>query len=161
MHLWESLVQVSKGEREGFELTKDDDRLLIDSFFFCRILSDFEEEELLKNGGEVLNISEVHLLLRRELERGSNGEPMNRELMTLPVFKKWFEYCELFNRVKDESTVEQIRNELREYASFERQGEENGEILDEKRLLLSRFEMAQLANLSIETAEEAKVLVPT
>ncbi|MCO5556131.1 hypothetical protein L7F22_009675 [Adiantum nelumboides] len=123
--------------------------------------ADFEEEELLKNGGEVLNISEVHLLLRRELERGANGEPMNRDLMTLPVFKKCFEYCETFNRVKDESTVEQIRNELREYASFERQGDENGEIIDEKRLLLSRFEMAQLANLSIERAEEAKVLIPT
>lgn len=32
---------------------------------------------------------------------------------------------------------------------------------DESRLMLTRFEMAQLANLSIESVEEAKVLIPT
>lgn len=32
---------------------------------------------------------------------------------------------------------------------------------DDSRLMLTRFEMAQLANLSIESVEEAKVLIPT
>ena len=49
-----------------------------------------------------------------------------------------------------------------EYAYGE-QYDEEGNLLpvDDDRLQLSRFEMAQLANLSIESVEEAKVLVPT
>jgi DNA-directed RNA polymerase II subunit RPB4 len=49
-----------------------------------------------------------------------------------------------------------------EYA-YDEQYDEEGNLLamDDDRLQLSRFEMAQLANLSIESVEEAKVLVPT
>lgn len=79
------------------------------------------------------------------------------------VFKKCFEYCENFSRYRDEEVVRKVRQELQEYGSFEEQVDEEGNVIapDDDRMRLSLFEMAQLANLSIEDVEEAKVLIPT
>lgn len=54
------------------------------------------------------------------------------------------------------------QREVSEYGQYE-QIDEDGNILppDPNRMQLSQFEMAQIANLSIESAEEAKVLIPT
>ena len=68
----------------------------------------------------------------------------------------------MFSKYNDEDVVRKVREELQEYGAYE-QVDEEGNIVppDDDRMRLSRFEMAQLANLSIETVEEAKVLIPT
>lgn len=68
----------------------------------------------------------------------------------------------MFSKYKDEDVVRKVRDELQEYGTFD-QVDDEGNIIppDEDQMRLSRFEMAQLANLSIEGVEEAKVLIPT
>lgn len=68
----------------------------------------------------------------------------------------------MFSKYNDEDVVRKVREELQEYGNYE-QVDDEGNIIppDDNQMQLSRFEMAQLANLSIEGAEEAKVLIPT
>jgi hypothetical protein len=68
----------------------------------------------------------------------------------------------MFSKYKDEDVVRKVRDELQEYGNFD-QVDDEGNLLppDDEHMRLSRFEMAQLANLSIEGVEEAKVLIPT
>lgn len=78
------------------------------------------------------------------------------------VFKKCFEYCDKFSKYKDEDVVRKVRQELQEYGNFDQLDEEGNVIQpDDDHMRLSLFEMAQLANLSIQDVEEAKVLIPT
>jgi DNA-directed RNA polymerase II subunit RPB4 len=58
--------------------------------------------------------------------------------------------------------VRKVREELQEYGAMD-QVDEEGNIIpaDDDHMRLSRFEMAQLANLNCEDVEEAKVLIPT
>lgn len=68
----------------------------------------------------------------------------------------------MFSKYKDEDVVRKVREELQEYGALD-QLDDEGNIIppDDDHMQLSRFEMAQLANLNCEDVEEAKVLIPT
>ncbi|PWN91139.1 hypothetical protein FA10DRAFT_265018 [Acaromyces ingoldii] len=127
-----------------------------------RLGPEFNEEQLAREGGGALMLSEVRLLMQRAAEGDKSEEPGNRDPNTMPTFKKCYEYVDMFSKYRDEEVARSARKELDEYGYFE-QYDEEGNVLpaDESRLMLTRFEMAQLANLSIESVEEAKVLIPT
>lgn len=124
---------------------------------------EFDEEELIREGGEALLVSEVHLLLKRSAEGDKSSEPQGRDPVSMPVFKKCYDYCDMFSKYRDEELARKVRQELHEYSAVEQIDEEGNPLPPDEsnRLQLSRFEMAQIANLSIESVEEAKVLIPT
>ncbi|PWO00778.1 hypothetical protein FA09DRAFT_327505 [Tilletiopsis washingtonensis] len=132
---------------------------------------EFNETEANRAAGGALTIAEARLLLERErAEEKRDEEPGGRDPMTMPVFQKCHEYVTLFSRFRDEDTVRRVRQDLIEHDYRTAQWDDDGrprietaeEEEDEKdRLRLTRFEMAQLANLSIEDVEEAVTLIPT
>ena len=93
---------------------------------------EFENAETLLN-------SEVHMLLEH---RKSQNENTEEEQELSEVFMKTLNYTQRFSRFKNRETIASIRS-----------------LLIQKKL--HRFELAALANLCPETAEEAKALVPS
>jgi DNA-directed RNA polymerase subunit F len=89
---------------------------------------------------ETLLISEVHQLLEH---RKKNNEKDDEEQELSEVFKKTHAYCERFSKYRNRETIKYVRNLLAQKKN------------------LTKFELAQLANLCPETPEEAKALIPS
>ncbi|CAK8686644.1 DNA-directed RNA polymerase II subunit RPB4-like [Clavelina lepadiformis] len=94
--------------------------------------SEFENAETLLN-------SEVHMLLEH---RKSQNENADDEQELSEVFMKTLNYTQRFSRFKNRETITSVRS-----------------LLIQKKF--HKFELASLANLCPETAEEAKALVPS
>uniref|UniRef100_A0A4W3IR95 RNA polymerase II subunit D n=1 Tax=Callorhinchus milii TaxID=7868 RepID=A0A4W3IR95_CALMI len=92
---------------------------------------EFENSETLLN-------SEVHMLLEHRKQQNESAED-EQELSE--VFMKTLNYTARFSRFKNRETIASVRSLL----------------LQKK---LHKFELASLANLCPETAEEAKALIP-
>lgn len=92
---------------------------------------EFENAETLLN-------SEVYMLLEH---RKKKNEAAEEEQELSEVFVKTLDYTQKFNRYKNRETIAQVRS-----------------LLGKKKL--HKFELACLANLCPETAEEAKALIP-
>lgn len=105
-----------------------------------------------------INISEALTLLREKLDDPDRPSGAAAKDGANSVLQKTMEYLETFSRYKDLDTVRQLRNLLIEH-SQEAQWDEEGNVTDS--LGLTGFERAQLANLAVETVEEAKNLIPT
>ncbi|GCC35499.1 hypothetical protein chiPu_0013984 [Chiloscyllium punctatum] len=93
---------------------------------------EFESSETLLN-------SEVHMLLEHRKQQNESAED-EQELSE--VFMKTLNYTARFSRFKNRETIASVRSLL----------------LQKK---LHKFELASLANLCPETAEEAKALIPS
>lgn len=89
---------------------------------------------------ETLLISEVQQLLDH---RKANNETSEDEQELSEVFKKTHAYCERFSKYRNRETIGYVRK-----------------LLSQKKNL-TKFELAQLANLCPETPEEAKALIPS
>ncbi|ELU07114.1 hypothetical protein CAPTEDRAFT_220021 [Capitella teleta] len=88
---------------------------------------------------ETLLISEVYMLLQHRAQQNENAED-EQELSE--VFKKTLTHTERFKKFKNRETIASVRS-----------------LLMQKKL--HKFELAALANLCPETAEEAKALIPS
>ncbi|CAG5136558.1 unnamed protein product [Candidula unifasciata] len=88
---------------------------------------------------ETLLISEVQMLLDHRKQQNENAE---EEQEQSEVFMKTLNYCERFSKFKNRETIAAVRSSL----------------MQKK---LHKFELAQLANLCPETAEEAKSFIPS
>ncbi|KAI8074242.1 HRDC-like protein [Gilbertella persicaria] len=102
-----------------------------------------EDASILKLGDEFENaqclyISEVRIILEAQQDSKDNGTD-NRA--TTSVMSKTLDYVRAFSRFSNIESVREVRQVL---------GKEN----------LSQFEVAQIANLCCEDAEEAKALIP-
>ncbi|KAL9971308.1 hypothetical protein ACROYT_G023818 [Oculina patagonica] len=93
---------------------------------------EFESAETLLN-------SEVYMLLEH---RKTQNEGAEEEQELSEVFMKTLNYTQKFSRYKNRETIAQVRS-----------------LLGKKKL--HKFELACLANLCPETAEEAKALIPS
>ncbi|KAI3353978.1 hypothetical protein L3Q82_018539 [Scortum barcoo] len=98
----------------------------------CCCSSEFESAETLLN-------SEVHMLLEHRKQQNESAED-EQELSE--VFMKTLNYTARFSRFKNRETITAVRSLL----------------LQKK---LHKFELASLANLCPEAAEEAKALIPS
>ncbi|RCH89148.1 RNA polymerase B [Rhizopus stolonifer] len=103
-----------------------------------------EDASILKLGDEFENaqclyISEVRIILEAQQDSKDNGTD-NRA--TTSVMSKTLDYVRAFSRFSNIESVREVRQVL---------GKEN----------LSQFEVAQIANLCCEDAEEAKALIPS
>ncbi|KAK2176169.1 hypothetical protein NP493_677g00046 [Ridgeia piscesae] len=88
---------------------------------------------------ETLLISEVQMLLEHRKQQNESAE----EEQELPeVFVKTLNYTSRFTKFKNKETIGAVRS-----------------LLMQKKL--HKFELASLANLCPETAEEAKALIPS
>ncbi|MEE6523921.1 hypothetical protein FKM82_023044 [Ascaphus truei] len=94
--------------------------------------AEFESAETLLN-------SEVHMLLEHRKQQNESAE---EEQELSEVFMKTLNYTARFSRFKNRETIASVRSLL----------------LQKK---LHRFELACLANLCPETADEAKALIPS
>ncbi|KAF6016463.1 hypothetical protein EB796_025229 [Bugula neritina] len=88
---------------------------------------------------ETLLVSEVHMLLDH---RKKQNEEADEEQELSKVFTKTLSYAQRFSKYKNKETISAVR-----------------ELLRQKRV--HKFELAALANLAPETAEEAKTLIPS
>lgn len=88
---------------------------------------------------ETLLISEVYMLLQH---RKQQNDISADEHEFSEVFNKTLNFCEQFGRFKNRETISAVRN-----------------LLQQKKL--HKFEFAQLANLCLETVDEAKSLIPS
>lgn len=88
---------------------------------------------------ETLLISEVHMLLEHRKQQNESAE---EEQELSEVFMKTLNYCQRFSRFKNRETISAVRS-----------------LLTQKKV--HKFELAQLANLCPETADEAKALIPS
>uniref|UniRef100_A0A914D2I4 RNA polymerase Rpb4/RPC9 core domain-containing protein n=1 Tax=Acrobeloides nanus TaxID=290746 RepID=A0A914D2I4_9BILA len=91
-------------------------------------------------GCDALMISEVFLLLdhrRKQSEQKEEIEDMSE------VFLKTLNYTRRLSRFKSRETIRAVRG------------------IFAGKLMLHKFEVAQIANLCPETAEEAKALIPS
>ncbi|XP_031571865.1 DNA-directed RNA polymerase II subunit RPB4-like [Actinia tenebrosa] len=93
---------------------------------------EFENAETLLN-------SEVYMLLEHRKKKNESAE---EEQELSEVFVKTLNYTQKFSRYKNRETIAQVRS-----------------LLGKKKL--HKFELACLANLCPETAEEAKALIPS
>lgn len=98
---------------------------------FRLFFKEFENAETLLN-------SEVYMLLEH---RKKKNEAAEEEQELSEVFVKTLDYTQKFNRYKNRETIAQVRS-----------------LLGKKKL--HKYELACLANLCPETAEEAKALIP-
>ena len=90
---------------------------------------------------ETLMISEVNMLLQgRKQQQDSKEDQEDQELSE--VFMKTLAATERFSKFKNKETIQVVRS-----------------MLQQKKL--HKFELAALANLCPETAEEAKSLIPS
>ncbi|KAI8388322.1 HRDC-like protein [Radiomyces spectabilis] len=104
---------------------------------------EIEDATTLKLGEEFINsqclyISEVRILL--EAQEDTNRAGLNRQ--TTGVMAKTLEYVRTFSRFSNRDSVREVRQVL---------GKDD----------LAQFEVAQIANLCCEDAEEAKALIPS
>ncbi|NWU44880.1 RPB4 polymerase, partial [Hylia prasina] len=97
---------------------------------------EFETAETLLN-------SEVHMLLEHRKQQNESAED-EQELSE--VFMKTLNYTARFSRFKNRETIASVRRPV-------------ANLLLQKKL--HKFELACLANLCPETAEEAKALIPS
>ncbi|KAK7093378.1 DNA-directed RNA polymerase II subunit RPB4-like [Littorina saxatilis] len=88
---------------------------------------------------ETLMISEVQMLLDH---RKQTNESADEEQELSDVFMKTLNYCQRFSKFKNRETMTAVRNDLQQKK-------------------FHKFELAALANLCPETAEEAKALIPS
>merc|ERR1712117_618091 len=88
---------------------------------------------------ETLLISEVQMLLNHRKQQNESAE---EEQEFSEVFLKTLRYTERFSKFKNRETIAAVRS-----------------LLMQKKL--HKFELASLANLCPETAEEAKTLIPS
>ncbi|KAK7481392.1 hypothetical protein BaRGS_00027348 [Batillaria attramentaria] len=88
---------------------------------------------------ETLLISEVQMLLDHRKQQNESAE---EEQELSDVFMKTLNYCQRFSKFKNRETIAAVRSSL----------------MQKK---LHKFELAALANLCPETAEEAKSLIPS
>ncbi|NXS79681.1 RPB4 polymerase, partial [Erpornis zantholeuca] len=100
---------------------------------------EFETAETLLN-------SEVHMLLEHRKQQNESAED-EQELSE--VFMKTLNYTARFSRFKNRETIASVRRRV---------GKVRVLLLQKK---LHKFELACLANLCPETAEEAKALIPS
>jgi len=89
---------------------------------------------------ETLLISEVKMLLEHRKQQNENAE---EEQELSDVFVKTLNYTQRFSKYKNRETIGAVRGLL------------------SKKKLLHKFEMASLANLCPDSAEEAKSLIPS
>ena len=94
----------------------------------------------LTENAETLLISEVYMLLQH---RKQQNDASADEHEFSEVFNKTLNFCEQFGRFKNRETISAVRSLL---------GQKNK---------LHKFEFAQLANLCVETVDEAKALIPS
>ncbi|XP_067950910.1 DNA-directed RNA polymerase II subunit RPB4-like [Watersipora subatra] len=87
---------------------------------------------------ETLLVSEVNMLLEH---RQKQNEEAEEEQELSKVFMKTLNYAQRFSKYKNRETISAIR------------------VLLQKRF--HKFELAAIANLAPETAEEAKTLIPS
>ena len=99
--------------------------------------------EFVPSKAQPLLISEVAYLLQMKIETASSNISMAERN---PVLAKSSAYAKRFDRLKTEDNTKAARTLL-------------GELNTEKQL--HPFETAQLASLMPETAEEAKVIIPS
>ncbi|CAH3157874.1 unnamed protein product, partial [Porites evermanni] len=113
-------------------------------------LAEFESAETLLN-------SEVYMLLEH---RKTQNEGAEEEQELSEVFIKTLNYTQKFSRYKNRETIAQVRRHLKNILLLV-----NFlfhlccSLLGKKKL--HKFELACLANLCPETAEEAKALIPS
>ncbi|XP_033097722.1 DNA-directed RNA polymerase II subunit RPB4-like [Anneissia japonica] len=88
---------------------------------------------------ETLLISEVRMLLEHRKTQNENQE---EEQELSEVFMKTLQYTERFSRFKNRETIADVRSLM-------------------KQKQLHKFEVASLANLCPDTADEARALVPS
>eukprot|EP00918_Siedleckia_nematoides_P092903 GHVU01203894.1.p1 GENE.GHVU01203894.1~~GHVU01203894.1.p1 ORF type:complete len:156 (+),score=34.75 GHVU01203894.1:47-469(+) len=88
---------------------------------------------------ETLLISEVQMLLEHRKQQNENAE---EEQEMSEVFMKTLNYTQRFSKFKNRETIAAVRS-----------------LLMQKKL--HKFELAALANLCPESADEAKALVPS
>ncbi|CBY19277.1 unnamed protein product [Oikopleura dioica] len=93
---------------------------------------EFQETTTLMN-------SEVKVLLEHRMK---NDEGRRDDVELSEVFQKTLDYCKRFSKFKNQDVIVNVRT-----------------MLTSKRL--HRFEIAALANLCPETADEAKALIPS
>ncbi|XP_074654823.1 DNA-directed RNA polymerase II subunit RPB4-like [Tubulanus polymorphus] len=89
---------------------------------------------------ESLLVSEVKMLLEH---RKTQNESAEEEQELSEVFMKTLNYTQRISRFKNRETIAAVRNTLMQ------------------KKMLHKFELAALANLCPETAEEAKALIPS
>ncbi|PSC68049.1 DNA-directed RNA polymerase II subunit 4 [Micractinium conductrix] len=97
-----------------------------------------DEQDVFKDV-KVLTVSEVGVLFERNLEMWQRRDP---DYQPSAMLAKAAEYAQRFATNKNKDTVQKIR-----------------ELLASRQL--TELELGLVANLSIETADEAKKLVPT
>ncbi|XP_041479848.1 DNA-directed RNA polymerase II subunit RPB4-like [Lytechinus variegatus] len=90
---------------------------------------------------ETLLISEVRMLLEH---RKQQNESQEEEQELSDVFMKTLNYTERVSKFKNRETIADVRG-----------------LLQQQQPKLHKFELALLANLCPETAEEAKALIPS
>lgn len=91
------------------------------------------------DNAETLMISEVHMLLEHRKSQNENAED-EQELSE--VFSKTLTYTERFAKFKNRETIAAVRS-----------------LLSQKKL--HKYELATLASLCPDNAEEAKTLIPS
>lgn len=102
--------------------------------------TEFENSTCLLNA-EVFVLMQNHHQARSTLHQNAPS----------PVFEKTFSHVQTFSRYKNKEMIREVRGA---FAASNSDESSNPKTLHE-------FEMAQLANLSPETCEEAKILIPS
>merc|ERR1711912_35040 len=90
----------------------------------------------------LLNVEVAMLLEKRKAQNDKAAEIGANEIELSDCFLKTLQYCQRFQRYNNTETSKAVR-----------------EILEDK--ALHKYELAQLANLCPETAEEARSLIPS
>ncbi|KAH8874675.1 hypothetical protein MN116_008035 [Schistosoma mekongi] len=108
------------------------------------VADDFDASELKFSkefeNADTLMLAEVKILLEHRKEQNENATIHELELS--PVFTKTLNYVTQFSKFNNRETIESVRN-----------------LLTQKRF--HNFELAALANLLPDTAEESKALIPS
>merc|ERR1711934_579587 len=90
----------------------------------------------------LLNVEVAALLQNRKEQNDAAAESGGNEIELSECFLKTLQYCERFQRYNNMETSKAVRDILQDKA-------------------LHKYEMAQLANLCPESAEEARSLIPS
>ncbi|CAH2003229.1 unnamed protein product [Acanthoscelides obtectus] len=126
-------TDLTEEDAADLQFPKEDD--LSKSSLSCVPANTFLEFE----NAETLLISEVHMLLEHRKDQNESAED---EQEFSEVFMKTLTYTDRFRKFKNKETISAVRN-----------------LLMQKKL--HKFELAAIANLCPETAEEAKSLIPS
>ncbi|KAK0548367.1 RNA polymerase B [Tilletia horrida] len=142
MKITERLQEENKHLRRVGKVTEEEDASL------GRLGPDFKDSP-------TLLISEVKELLERERTMDKERPIPVKDPATIPISAKTIEYVETFSRFRDLQAVRGARQQLIQHTA-----DDSGSYRDNS-LMLTPFEIAQIANLSITDVEEAKTLIPT